>query len=154
MEGTGILSKRSKETSGICLTRKGDHLEMSVYSGELTKKSVAESFFKLKNAFPNLSKVFFDVFSDRVKEHKFNNDRLKNAVNHVIDNCIYPQPTIAQIISYDKLVKIYTWHDISKMLNENKKAFETYQSIRIGNNKKPMYAHVNDIETYKLEKWK
>ena len=31
--------------------------------------------------------------------------RFFDAVNYTIDNCIYPEPTIAQILSYDK--KIY-----------------------------------------------
>ena len=103
-------------TSNTSLTRKDNNYEMSIYRGELTKICLGESIMKLKQTFPSLPNDFYDVFSDRITDNKFNNDRLKASINHVIDNCVYPVPTIAQFISFDKHIKLYTYQDMMKML--------------------------------------
>jgi hypothetical protein len=97
---------------------------------------------------------FFDILSNRLKENNFNDERLRDAVNHVIDNCIYPTPTIAQFIGFDKKIKLYTYNQVLKLNDElTGKAFEYYRPVRIDENEKPVYAHVNDISKYKLELW-
>jgi hypothetical protein len=135
------------------LIKKEDCFEISIFSGILTNKVIVESSIKLKQAFPALTKDFFSILADRIKEHNYSDDRLKNAINHVIDNCIYPTPTVAQFISFDKRVKLYTYDMVLKMLSENHNAFEYYRPIRIKDAKKPFYAHTNDISLFKLEIW-
>lgn len=127
---------------------------MSIYSGELTKMCIAKSTLKINQAFPSLPPEFFDIFADRIKENNFNDERLKAAVDHVIDNCVYPTPSIAQFISFDKNIKVYTYIDMINFVDEiGSKAFELYRPVRIGNNKKPVWVSVNDIEQYNLTEW-
>lgn len=57
---------------------------------------------KVSQAFPTLPEPFYDLLCERIKEHGFTDERLKKSVNYVIDHCIYPTPTIAQFISFDK----------------------------------------------------
>jgi hypothetical protein len=57
---------------------------------------------KIKKAFPALPVEFYDILCEKIKEHNFTDHRLVKAVNHVIDSCIYPTPTIAQFITFDK----------------------------------------------------
>jgi hypothetical protein len=104
-------------------------------------------------AFPQLSEEFYDIFQERIAENGFCDSRLTDAVNYVIDNCIYPTPTIASFLSYDKNIKLYTYEQVLKMLDENKKAFKTYKPVYFEQAKKPFYAHVNDIEKYRLTLW-
>lgn len=127
---------------------------MSIYKGELTPKFLAESVIKVRQAFPALPVDFFEIFSDRIKENGFDDQRLNDAIMHVIDNCVYPTPTIAQFISFDKRIKLYNYNQILKLNDElSGKAFEYYRPVRIGENEKPGYAHVNDIKEFKLTLW-
>ena len=128
-------------------------MELSIYKGELEPKTWIKQVKKMTDAFPTLPKGFYDILADRIKDNGFSDDRLIDAVNYVIDNCVYPQPTIAQIISFDKKVKLYTHTDVLRMLNDNPDAFKSFRPIRINKLSRPMYAHVTDIEMYKLEPW-
>jgi hypothetical protein len=107
----------------------------------------------MTDAFPTLPKGFYDILADRIKENGFCDDRLNDSINHVIDNCIYPQPTIAQFISYDKKVKLYNHNDIVKMLTDNPDSFKSYRPVKVNKLNRPMYTHINDIEMYGLELW-
>jgi hypothetical protein len=126
---------------------------MSIYNDELTTQNIIEGTVKLKKSFPSLTKEFFDVFADRIKDNKFTDKRLNDSINYVIDNCIYPTPSIAQFISYDKRIKLYTYHDIVRMQDQTQHAFKSYRPVKIHGVNKPMYASINDIAQYNLEKW-
>ena len=128
----------------------GGFFEVSLYDDQLTKEVIVEMTLKIKSAFPTLPPGFFDTLQDRIKENGFTNQRLKDAVNHVIDNCVYPTPTVANFMSFDKKVKLYSHVDITYMLNDNPKAFEYYRPIKF-NSAYPVYASLIDIEKYNLE---
>jgi len=106
----------------------------------------------IKKAFPALPIGFYDVFMDMVSENKFTDTRLRDAVKHVICNCQYPQPTIANFISFDKRVKVYTYAQYCKLCDEGDG--KNYQPVAIGNNTRPAWAHINDINKYNLQLWK
>ena len=122
--------------------------EISLYSGELTPNAVVDNVAKIKKAFPGLPAGFYDVFTDRIKENGFCDDRLRDAVACVIDNCIYPQPTIAQFISYDKTLKFKTWSEMTK-----EDLWNTYLPVKFPDRPKVVWVHANDIAAYKLEKY-
>lgn len=126
---------------------------MSIYKGELTNEVIAASAMKIKAAFPALPIPFYDVFADRIKENNFCDEKLKASTNHVIDNCIYPSPTVAQFLSYDKRIKLYSYDDMLKMAETNIKAFEQYKAVRVGEATKPMFALIADIDNYNLTIW-
>jgi hypothetical protein len=77
---------------------------VSVYKGELTTQGIIEGVSVIKKSFPSLPIDFYDVLIDRLSANGIGDDRFRNAVVHVIDTCIYPTPTIAQFISYDKRI--------------------------------------------------
>jgi len=145
------LQKLSQNT--LPLIQNDNYYEISIYNDSLSTKFIIESTIKLKKAFPALTKDFFDIFSDRIKENNYTDKRLEDSINYVIDNCVYPTPTIAQFISFDKKVKLFKYEEIVKMLNDNSNVFKSYKSVKIGNLSKPLYAHVTDIEQYGLELW-
>lgn len=126
---------------------------MSVYDGELTTECLTEQMAKIYKAFQGIKdRDYFKILKDRIKEKGFTDERLKDAVNHVIDTCVYPTPTPAQFLSYDKEVKLYTYDQKLKLINEiGNRANETYKAVEIEGLSKPMWAHVNDIEKYKLK---
>lgn len=127
---------------------------MSIYTGELTPRNTAIMIKKIQQTFPALPEGFYKIFSDRIEANNFTDLRLKDAVTHVIDNCIYPTPTIAQFISFDKRIKLYNYNQVLKMNDElSGRAFEYYRPVRVGSNDKPVYAHVNDIKEFNLTLW-
>jgi hypothetical protein len=124
--------------------------ELSLYRGDLTPQAVISSVAKIKQAFPGLPAGFYEVFAERIKENGFCDARLRDAVACVIDNCIYPMPTIAQFISFDRRVKYHTYEEMLKITNENEDAWKNYQAVNIGLPKK-VWFHVNDIAKYKIK---
>ena len=91
---------------------------LSLYSGELTPKVVSESMAELKAAFPALPAEFFVMLSRRVKDNEFSDERLKDSVRHVIDTCVYPSPTIAQFIGFDKKVRLFTYYEMCEKVTQ------------------------------------
>jgi hypothetical protein len=104
---------------------------------------------KIKKTFPSLPAGFYDVFSERIKANNFCDAKLIDAVNYVIDNSVYPTPTIGQFISYDKKIKFYTYEEILKMVDELGDVWKNYAAIDLGLPKK-VWFHVNDIAKYSL----
>ena len=107
----------------------------------------------LKFAFPVLEDGFWEVLSDRIIENGFNNERLIASVNHVIDNCIYPSPTLAQFISFDKMMKVYSYDQVLKMNDLIEGAFDRYKGIRLHGRSTIIFAEIGDVEKYSLELW-
>lgn len=123
-----------------------DRNSISVYRGELTPKVWIDQVKKLKAAFPGTPKEFYDILAERLKENKFSDKRLIDAINLLIDSYIYPVPAIANIISYDVRVKLYTYQDMLKLVdNYGKNTWSQYKRLENGK-----YAHVSDVEKYQL----
>ncbi len=136
------------------LIKKDEHYEISVYNDDLTTENIINGTVKLKKSFPALTGDFFDVLSDRIKDNKFTDKRLNDSINNVVDNCIYPTPTIAQFISFDKRIELYSYEEMLELNNQTQTAFKTYKSVKIAGISRPMYANINDIEMYNLEPFK
>lgn len=92
---------------------------LSHYSGPLTTPVLVEQVARIKATFPALPAQFYAIFANRVKEISFGNTRLIDAVNHVIDNCVYPSPTIAQFLSFDKKIRLFTYPEMLDKVNKN-----------------------------------
>lgn len=92
------------------------------------------------------------IFSERIKENGFTDERLKKAVNYVIDNCVYPTPSLADILSFDKKVTVYTYDKICEFVNlHGEMIFKMYRPIKIEGLNRPLWANIEDINRYKLE---
>jgi hypothetical protein len=132
------LSKTSEQEDSI-----------TIYKGELTTNAVIQSLKDIKQAFPVLPVDFYDIFQRRIKANNFCDERLNDAVNFVIDNCVYPTPTVAQFITFDRRVKFYKYEELLKMSNENSEIWNSYKAIDIGLPKK-VWFHINDIAKYNI----
>lgn len=123
--------------------------EISIYQGPLTPKCVVSEISKVRAAFPNLPQTFFDLLAERVAVNGFSDERLKAAVGYLIDNCPYPNPSIANIISFDKKYKIYRHSDVLEMLDKGRK-WDDFTKVFIKN--KLFYVSVSDKEMYNIPK--
>ena len=129
---------------------------ISVYRGELTTQAVISEVKKIKLAFPGLPAGFYDVFSDRIKDNGFCDDRLRDAVAHVIDNCVYPLPTIAQFISYDKCYKVYTYDQMLEKFADAEMGsdfWKYYKTFQFSNRSKKVWIHIDDVEKYNIKEF-
>jgi len=131
-----------------------DHFTLSLYSGELTSGSITDNLIKIREAFPSLDEGFYNILTEELTESKFCDERLKDAVKHVIRNCIYPRPTIAQFLSFDQNVKLYDFYQVSSMKEYGQDAFKIFRPIKVEGFEKPMYAMESDILKYNLPRFK
>ena len=107
--------------------------EISIYSGELTKECLLKSIKRIKNAFPQLTPGFYDILQEMIKKDNFCDSRLIDAVDNVIRTCIYPTPTIAEFISFDKKLKIFSYEEaVKKAFDSGKKISELFIKTQQG----------------------
>lgn len=110
----------------------------------------------LNDAFPKLPITWFNILREMVKDEKFTDQRFSDAVKSCIKNCQYPEPTIANIIGYDKTIKVYT---ISELQEKYKDAYHmgaTYDPImneyeRIDFYGEKRWARKEDVKRYNLK---
>ena len=126
---------------------------MSVYKGDLNLKTVLEQNKNIAQAFPQLPAGFYEIFAERLREKKFTDQRLIDAVSHVIDTCPYPIPTVASFLSYDRCIDLLHHSDLLDMLTDDRHVFDRYEPVRIPGLEKARYARKEHIIKYRLEKW-
>ena len=126
--------------------------EISIYKGELSSQCIIRCVSDIKKSFPTLPVGFYDVFADRLKANNFTDQRLQDAVNFVIDTCVYPTPTIAQFIGFDKKIKLYTYQDmVTKVEEFGAEIWNSFKPVKIEDREKPVWVHVDDIKKYNLK---
>ena len=145
-----LRNSLQKSQQGI-LHQTGQEFSLSIFKGELTTKEVINQQKRLISAFPMLPAAFFDILMDRLKDNNFNDDRLKKAVDNLIDTCIYPTPTIANLVSYDKRIKLYTYSQLCDLVSAGE---DISNFKRIKSDLLKLWARIDDIENYKIEKFK
>ena len=126
---------------------------MSVYTGDLHLETIIAQNKIITKAFPQLKDEFFEILNHRLRERKLTDQRLIDAVSHVIDTCVYPTPTVANFLSYDRCIELLTHANLVDMLSDDRYVFDRYEPVRIPGIDKPRYARKEDILEYKLEKW-
>ncbi len=133
--------------------------ELSIYkSGKVSAEAFAHGSKKIKDAFPKLPASWFTVLDQMLDEEKFSEERFRDAVNSLIKNCVYPEPTIANIISYDRSVKVYTYRELMEkykdsyyMGSKQDPIFTEYERIDFYGQER--FARKEEVERYSLKKW-
>lgn len=87
---------------------------------------------RIQKAFPKMTPEFFSLLAERVIENGFTEQRLKDAVNHVIDNFQYKELNISDIIRFDKKIKLYTYSEVSDLVTSGKACFDDF-SLKLVN---------------------
>ena len=85
---------------------------------------MADCFGKIKMAFPRLQNNWFSLLREILTEEKFSDPRLIDATSNLIKTCLFPEPTIANLISYDKKTKLLTYKEMTERLKEDSKIFD------------------------------
>jgi hypothetical protein len=83
--------------------------KISLYpQGLLTDESIAVNLKKLQISFSRQTPEFFNILAERIVANGFTDEKLKDAVNYVIDNFQYKELNISEIVRYDLCAKLYT----------------------------------------------
>ena len=136
------------------MTDTPDGCFLSIYSGERTKKGVADVTAKIVKAFPGWSEDQTEILKDRFAENGFTDQRMMDAVNHVIDTYEgYGKiPNIANFVQYDKRYQVYTYSQICTAHDKSELVMSDYEPIDLGHDK-PRFAKSDDVSKYNLKKW-
>ena len=126
------MVQQPKNLHKLLLTAISPTNEISTYSGTIKKSEVEKQIIRLKKAFPQLQNSFYKMFMERISAKGKGDKWLIDAVNHVIDTCIYPMPTIAQFLSYDVKIQLYTWDEVSMGILTGR-IWDEYEKIKIEN---------------------
>lgn len=105
--------------------------ELSLYQDSIAEPvQIAGAVKTLKAAFPKMGDEFFMLLCKRIGANEFTAKRLEDAVNHVIDNFHYKELNVADIVSFDKRVKLY---DKNQIWDECSKGYTTddFEKVRI-----------------------
>lgn len=129
-----------------------DYLSISAYNDNSTTQGLINGITRIKKAFPSLPIEFYEILKERIQSKGFTDIRFMDAVNNVIDSCVYPHPTIAQFISWDKRIPMFTYDQVLKKFNESELGAKFWDYYKQFNHyDKPVWIHVNDIEKYNIE---
>lgn len=102
--------------------------EISIYNGEPAgPREIAQELSKLKYAFPAMETNFISILSERLVANGFTEQRIKDAVANVIDNFTYKSPNIADVIKFDRKVKLYTYHEVSALVTRGEAQFSDFE---------------------------
>ena len=136
---------------------KPDKHELSIYkTGTISPEVLASGIKTIANAFPDLPKGWYDVLKDMMKNEGFNDRRFSDAVKNLVKNCIYPKPTIANVLSFDKTVKAFTYDELLKATNDySPESRRNYLMMydKVNYYGEMRYCRKEEITRYELPKW-
>lgn len=83
---------------------------LSLYTpGELTPECVMRNQLRLSAVFPRMGENFFNLLTERLVENGFSDERLTDAINHLIDNFQYKELNVSDVLRFDKVKKLYDY---------------------------------------------
>jgi hypothetical protein len=89
--------------------------ELSIYTDtQAEPKEIAIAVKKLSVAFPRQHLDFWTLLAERIWAKGFSITRLKEAIEYVLDNFQYKELNIADIIKFDRRVKLYSGREFVK----------------------------------------
>lgn len=138
--------------------------EISIYQGgALTEKKVIEKTGEILVAFPKIEPQMISLLRKRFKANGFNDQRMNDAIDHVIDHYtgFDKLPAIADFISYDRKIKHYSYEDLMSKYKDSYYPGATsdpinddYIRIKVQGHSKPRFVLKDDQVKYNLELFK
>ena len=124
-----------RESPGAITKSNNGEMSVSIYSGKAAMpKEVAVGMKRLKVAFPKMGDEFFNILAERVVDNGFSSERLKHAINHVLDNFQYKELNISDIIRFDKRVRLYSYNEVCVLVSKGQASFNDFEKKEINGN--------------------
>jgi hypothetical protein len=94
--------------------------EISLYTDEsASAEQIKTEVKKLLSAFPDIDNNYIIVLIDRLIANKFTKQRVCDAISSIIDTCHYKRPMIAEIVSFDRKMKLFTYSEMVAKCSPN-----------------------------------
>ena len=107
--------------------------EVSVFGGpEATMEHILTSVKKLQVAFPQMSRDFWNLLTERIVKNNIAAERLEYCLTRVIDNFTYKTLTIADVIGSDLKCTIYTYAEMLNQCDKNSTTTSDYAPVYFG----------------------
>lgn len=128
---------------------------ISVYErGQITQKNAIAVTESLLIAFPKVTPAFLKLLRQRLRENDFTDEKMIDAVNHVIDTYtgFDKVPSIGDIISYDRRVECLSQMEMLEKRNKlGVSVSEDYVCVDLSG--MPYYVKKKDFDKYKFKKF-
>jgi hypothetical protein len=118
--------------------------ELSIYNDQKTPQGFYEAWLRLESCFPTLDTEYWDILQNRANANGFTDKRLMDAINHTIDTCKYPKPSIADIIGYNKSIKLYSYDEMIHFITENNVTTNFFKSVLL--NERRVWIKLSEYE--------
>ena len=140
------------QTDGLALTlAKNGSEEVSVFAGPPASAAhIAASMHKLSVCFPDMTKEFFSILTERISKTAMSDARLDYAVNRVLDTFTYKQLTIADVLSIDVKCRVMSYAEMCNDAAKRGASTDDYAPLRIGDADKPVWVLKVDKIRYRL----
>ena len=121
-DGTLRMAARLRETT----TEEGEiSYSLSIYKASpATMEQIKPVVALIGTTFPTFSQAKLSVLAQAVYDNMFTVERLKDAVAHVINTFTYREPQVADIVSYDKCLKLYTYSEACRLVQRGAADFD------------------------------
>ena len=129
---SNLLPRQITSNQSLELCSKRQELnEISVYTDPVaTVDEVTGQLKILSMSFPDIDNDFLAVLTLRLIANGFTKDRLNDAIGAVIDACHYKRPSIAEIVSFDRKMKLYTYNEMAAKCTQQYTS-ENFERIEI-----------------------
>lgn len=95
--------------------------EVTLYKGEpATKAEIAKETASLMAAYPKQTDAFMAVLMQQIVDDRWPIERVQDAVKSILRKATYPTFTIAEFMSYDKPMKLYTHAGYCWLINNGR----------------------------------
>jgi hypothetical protein len=111
--------------------------ELSLYSDEPPSEKIliANECERLRIAFPTIQREFIGVLVQMVLKKGMSKNQLIDSIDNILMNYKYPHPTVADVIGFDKRVKLYTHAEVVADIPKGFE-FNDYDMISINEQKR------------------
>lgn len=121
-----------RESPGAIMKNSNGEMSVSLYNGRSADPNeIAVGMKRLKVAFPKMGNEFFNLLAERVMDNGFSSERLKHAINHVLDNFQYKELNISDIIRFDKRVRLYSYNEVCVLVSKGQASFADFEKREI-----------------------
>jgi len=121
---------------------------LSVYDDELIdERDVVKNIMRIRKSFPDLHDGFYEIISEMVFKLRFTKKQLEDAADNLIINFRYGrEPNPAEILSWDKKIRLYSWNEIADICDkENSSVWDKFQKVKISGYDKIFYVKKNKL---------
>lgn len=90
---------------------------MSVFAKQppAIPEEVTDFVSRMSACFQQMPAAFWQVVAEEVMAQRFSRDRLAHIARHLMAHHSYPTLTMSDVLSPDKTVKIYSYHEFYRM---------------------------------------